>query len=269
MGKIIISESQYMKVKQNLIEAAINESLLNEQTYKLDPKKYTLKTEQQTTAYNSERKEGLTVIGGITYVPTQRGNLTGKGEIEYANSGGFKKTTTTITFMCKTAQIHADGEYYDVYDTDPNLKGLQELCKSLKNKRKSYGIQQTAGEGVKGYTQKYSYPLKSKDGNKTILIPAKTGYTAKKDQDGNEGATFKLDVASFGWFGCKSKSFYIDKVLYVDEKGWLTNNLSKSVCSASTGEPKVKPKGKKVVSGTGGRNNINQDSIVLDMLNYV
>ena len=262
MGKIIISESQYKKVKSILIESAINESLLNEETYKL-------KTNQQTTAYNSERKEGLTVSGGITYVPTQRGNLTGKGEIEYANSGGFKKTTTTINFMCKTDQIHADGEYYDVYDTDHNLKGLQELCKSLKNKRKSYGVQQTPGEKVIGYTQQKTYILKSKDGNKSKTIPAKTGYTAKTDKKGNQGATFKLGPISFGWFDCKSKSFYIDKVLYADEKEWLTNNLSNSVCSASTGEPKVKPKGKKVVSGTGGRNNINQDSIVLDMLNYV
>jgi hypothetical protein len=226
MRKLILTERQYNNIKNVLIENAINKSLLNEESYTLDTKKYSLTTNDFTDVKGGEIK----VIGGITYVPTQRGNLTAKGEIEYKNSGSRKKTT--INFICANNKINTDGKYYDVLSNDTTLKGFQDLCKSLKNKKDFYGIQQTGG-AVKGYTQQNTYTLKSKDGKKTITIPAKTGYTAKTDQKGNEGATFKLGPTIFGWFGCKSKSFFINKVLYIDEKGGLVNNLSKSVCGGS------------------------------------
>jgi hypothetical protein len=120
-----------------------------------------------------------------------------------------------------TKKIHADGNYYDIhYLMILIYQGFEKLCKSLENKKDFYGIQQTGG-AVKGYTQQNTYTLKSKDGKKTITIPAKTGYTAKTDQKGNEGATFKLGPTIFGWFGCKSKSFFVNKVLYIDEKGGI------------------------------------------------
>lgn len=227
MGKIIISESQYRKVKQNLIENAINKSLLNEQAYNLDAKKYSLKANDYTDVSNGEIK----VLGNVTYVPTQRGNLTTKGEIEYKNSGSRKKTT--INYICANNKFNIDGKYYDIVTNDSVLPGFKQLCESLKKKKDYYGIQQTGG-AVKGYTQQNTYTLKSKDGKKTITIPKNTGYTAKTDQKGNQGATFKLGPTIFGWFGCNAKSFFVDKVLYFDEKGLLVNNLSKSVCGGST-----------------------------------
>ena len=270
MGKIIISERQYRKVRKNLIENAINKSLLNEEAYTLDTKKYSLTTNDLTNVKDGKIK----VIGGITYVPTQRGNLTAKGDIEYIDSGVRKKTT--INFICANNKINADGNYYDLWPSEPTLKGFQDLCKSLKNKKDFYGIQQTGG-AVKGYTQQNTYTLKSKDGKKTITIPKNTGYTAKTDQKGNEGATFKLGPTIFGWFGCKTKSFFVNKVLYVDEKGALVNNLSKSVCGGSEVLP---PKdvsndpSKKVIGGGGsgsgsGSGSGTSQSQTYDFENYI
>ena len=130
MGKIIISESQYKKVKSILIENAINESLLNEEAYTLDTKKYSLKTNDYTDVSGGEIK----VIGGITYVPTQRGNLSAKGEIEYTNSGARKKTT--INFICANNKINADGKYYDVNSSDSTFEGFKKLCETVKKVKK-------------------------------------------------------------------------------------------------------------------------------------
>jgi hypothetical protein len=262
MGKIIISESQYKKVKSILIENAINEA-----AYGFNPKKYSLKTVNYTTAYDG--KDTIKVIGGVTYTPTQRGNLSGKGEFELETSGVRKKTT--INFICGNNKLNIDGKYYDVVSGDQTLQGFKQLCEAVKKvKKDSYGVQQTGGD-VKGYSQQTTYTLKSKDGKKTITIPEKTGYTAKKDQKGNEGATFKLGPTIFGWFGCKSKNFFINKVLYVDEKGGLVTNLSKSVCGASTVEPKkeLNTKVDKVVGSAGGQKLASQDTVVSDMSNYV
>ena len=112
------------------------------------------------------------------------------------------------------------------------------MCETLKKKKKgSYGVEQSPGKSVQGYTQANNYTLKSKDGQKTITIPAKTGYTFKKDKKGNAGATFKLGPTIFGWFGCKSKSFFIDKVIYKDEKNFLADAISKALCGASSSTP--------------------------------
>jgi hypothetical protein len=235
-------------------------SLLNEASYTLDTKKYTLTTNDYTDANRMENGNNnpIKVIGGITYTPTQRGNLSAQGEIEYTNSGSRKKTT--INFICANNKINADGQYYDVMRNDSTLAGFQKLCETTKKMKKdSYGIQQTGG-AVKGYSQQNVYTLTSKDGKKTITIPKGTGYTAKKDSKGNEGATFRIGPTIFGWFGCKSKTFFIDKVLYIDEKGTLSNNISNAVCVVKTNQPQkdTKPlnskegQQKNVISGGGG-----------------
>jgi hypothetical protein len=236
MGKIILTETQYKRFKSILIENVINQTLLNESDrYTLDTKKYTLKTNVYTTAYGDE--DNIDVLGGITFIPTQKGNLTAQGEFEFKTSKVRKKAT--INFICSNNKFNIEGKYYDVSSSNFTLEGFKKLCEALKkNKKDFYGIQQTGG-AVKGYTQQQSYTLKSKDG-KEITIPKNTGYTGKKDQKGNDGATFKLGPVSFGWFGCKSKTFFIDKVLYKDEKGFLANNISKAVCggTATKEEPK-------------------------------
>jgi hypothetical protein len=234
MGKIILTETQYKRFKSILIENAINQTLLNEAAYTLDTKKYTLKTNDYSDVSGGKIK----IIGGATYTPTQKGNLTAQGEVEYTQSGSRKKTT--IIYVCANNKFYVDKDYYDILGNDTTLEGFEKLCETLKKTKKdSYGIQQTGG-AVKGYSQQNNYILKSKDGSKTITIPKGTGYTGKKDQKGNDGATFKLGPVSFGWFGCKSKTFFIDKVLYKDEKGFLVNNISNAVCGgpATKEEPK-------------------------------
>jgi hypothetical protein len=267
MGKIIITENQYKRFKSILIENAINESLLNEQAYTIDDKKYTLKTNDLTDVMGGAIK----VIGGALYKPTQRGNLSAQGEIEYTNSGSRKKTT--INFICANNKINADGQYYDVMRNDSTLAGFQKLCETTKKMKKdSYGIQQTGG-AVKGYSQQNVYTLTSKDGKKTITIPKGTGYTAKKDSKGNEGATFRIGPTIFGWFGCKSKTFFIDKVLYVDKLGTLVTNLSKSVCGTSSEPTKQQSssnQGQQKSSNTsGGQNIASQPPIASEFANYV
>jgi len=226
MGKIVLNEMQYNRLKNILIENAIDRSLLNEEAYTLDTKKFTLKTNDYTDVKSRE----IRIIGNVTYTPTQKGNLMANGEIEYEKSGNRKKTK--VYYMCNNNKFKVENKFYEIPTNDSTLEGFTKLCETLKkNKKDFYGIQQTGG-AVKGYIQQIDYTLKSKDGKKTITIPKRTGYTGKKDQKGNEGATFTLGPTSFGWFGCKSKNFFIDKVLYKDEKGALANNISSAICGS-------------------------------------
>jgi hypothetical protein len=216
--------------------------ILNEQeAYKIDKNALTLTLNNKVEVQNRE----VELIGGLTFKPTQKGNLGAYGEVEFTQSGQRKKTS--IFYICPNKKLYVDQKYYDILGSDSSRVGFQSLCETLKKKRKgSYGVEQSPGKSVQGYTQANNYTLKSKDGQKTITIPAKTGYTSKKDKKGNAGATFKLGPTIFGWFGCKSKSFFIDKVIYKDEKNFLADAISKALCGASsstqapTDSPQVK-----------------------------
>lgn len=204
--------------------------ILNEQeAYKIDKNALTLTLNNKVEVQNRE----VELIGGLTFKPTQKGNLGAYGEVEFTQSGQRKKTS--IFYICPNNKLYVDKKYYDILRIDSSREGFQSLCETLKKKRKgSYGVEQSPGKSVQGYTQANNYTLKSKDGKKTITIPAKTGYTSKKDKKGNDGATFKLGPTIFGWFGCKSKSFFIDKVIYKDEKNFLADAISKALCGASS-----------------------------------
>ena len=207
--------------------------ILNEQeAYKIDKNALTLTLNNKVQVQNRE----VELIGGLTFKPTQKGNLGAYGEVEFTQSGQRKKTS--IFYICPNKKLYVDQKYYDILGSDSSRVGFQSLCETLKKKRKgSYGVEQSPGKSVQGYTQANNYTLKSKDGQKTITIPAKTGYTSKKDKKGNAGATFKLGPTIFGWFGCKSKSFFIDKVIYKDEKNFLADAISKALCGASSSTP--------------------------------
>lgn len=230
----------------NIHESATKNQYLNvilneEEAYKIDKNALTLTLNNKVEVQNRE----VELIGGLTFKPTQKGNLGAYGEVEFTQSGQRKKTS--IFYICPNKKLYVDQKYYDILGSDSSRVGFQSLCETLKKKRKgSYGVEQSPGKSVQGYTQANNYTLKSKDGKKTITIPAKTGYTFKKDKKGNAGATFKLGPTIFGWFGCKSKSFFIDKVIYKDEKNFLADAISKALCGASsstqapTDSPQVK-----------------------------
>ena len=150
MGKIILTETQYKRFKSILIENVINQTLLNEAAYTLDTKKYSLKTNDYSDVSGGKIK----IIGGATYTPTQKGNLTAQGEVEYTQSGSRKKTT--IIYVCANNKFYVDKDYYDILGNDTTLEGFETLCEKLKNKKDFYGIQQTGG-AVKGYTQQQNY----------------------------------------------------------------------------------------------------------------
>jgi len=79
----------------------------------------------------------------------------------------------------------------------------------------------------KSYTQQNDNIISS-DSGKSLTIPKGTTYTYKV---GKQGASFKLGN-SWGWFGCQSKTFQVENVKYRDQKGYLTNNIVKTICGA-------------------------------------
>lgn len=229
-----IHESATKKQYLNVLLSEENKEFINENEKYYTLNKNNLTLTLKNKVQTSDRK--VEVIGGTTFKPTQKGNLGAYGEVEFTGSGQRKKTS--IFYICSNKKLYIDKDYYNILPSDSSRDGFIELCETLKKKKKdSYGVQQTPGKAVQGYTQGNNYTLKSKDGAKTITIPAKTGYTAKKDKKGNDGATFKLGPTIFGWFGCKSKSFFINKVIYKDEKNFLANNISKALCGTSSVTP--------------------------------
>ncbi len=220
------TKNQYLNVLLNEEDKELISE--NSDAYTIDKNNLILKTNKKTQVLNGN----FVVLGGITFKPTQKGNLGGYGEIEFTDTGERKKTS--IYYICSNKKLYVDKQYWSIYTGSWTRDGFIELCDTLKKKKKSsYGVEQTPGKSVQGYTQAKNYTLKSKDGKQSITIPAKTGYTFKKDKKGNPGATFKLGPTIFGWFGCKSKNFFINNVLYKDEKAFLANNISNAVCGTS------------------------------------
>lgn len=252
MGKIILSERQYSRLKNIIIESALEQTLVNEQK-----ETYTLKVDE----FLQTRDGKFKVIGGTEYKPTIKGNLSTQTEVEDLVSGQRKKTK--VTFVCSSNKLYIDNKFYDIY-RDKNQTKLEELCKKIKTMKKdAYGAESVGGGS--SYTQKNNYKLKSKDG-KTIEIPKGTGYSAKPDKN---GAAFKIGPTIYGWFGCESNVFIIDKVKYKDESGVLAKNISSVLCKKTT-KPEVKTdKSVTPVSTTVQPKLAQVDDVLTDFQNYV
>jgi hypothetical protein len=251
MGKIILNETQYSRIKNILIENAINKSLLNEQT---DNFSYTVKSEK--VAFENAVDPGLPelmIYKGAKFVPDNKGNIIAKtsfnfadtlsGDIAYSPESdlGFvdsdkdiKRYTyqDNVIYVCGKGKFKAPSkskfEYFAEDSPAPELvKELNKLCQKAKSQKSSYGAESVGGG--KSYSQKFNYVLKSDKGT-NLTIPKGTGYSFK---EGKNGASFRLPGNKFGWFGCLSKVFQVDGVKYKDEKGALAGNISKAICGST------------------------------------
>lgn len=251
MGKIILNETQYSRIKNILIENAINKSLLNEQT---DNFSYTVKSEK--VAFENAVDSGLPelmIYKGAKFAPDNKGNVVAKtsfnfadtlsGDIAYSpdqdlgfagNDEEVKRYTyqDNVIYVCGKGKFKAPSrskfEYFAEDSPAPELaKELNKLCQKAKSQKSSYGAESVGGG--KSYSQKFNYVLKSDKGT-SLTIPKGTGYSSKESKN---GASFRLPGNKFGWFGCLSKIFQVDGVKYKDEKGALANNISKAICGST------------------------------------
>jgi hypothetical protein len=275
MGKIIISESQYQKVKQVLIETAIKRQL-NEDAYAMDSKNlaFTLK---DWAGVNGGQ---IQILGGSTFKPTgTKGNLLAtNAQVKNVQAGGTiaKKN---VYYVCGNNKFYVDKVYYDISSGDTTKDGFIKFCETVKKMKKDYYGAESVGGGA-SYTQTNDRIVKTKDG-KTFKIPAKTGYTAKPEK---KGVIFKVGPNNFGWFGCESKVFAINKLKYTDADGALANKLVKTLCTSSSSNnssdnssdnssnnsSQTQQPGNNVGgSGSGGSGSVASSSVVSDMANYV
>ena len=326
----MISESQYKKVKQALIENAINKSLLNEIGLggENEPN-YDISTPTNTTPVktntnkptnsgdlsytvqskevffenaNNSRYPELKIFKGAKFTPifkdkTFMGKLMTTTKMQWAVSESwigwiagqaagevvpkwnsddneelmdynnkYSTRTEKIYFNCETSRFTvptASPEPYFGEDAPaPQLvKELKNLCQRAKTSKSSYGSD--AVGGGKSYNQKNNYTLKSKDG-KTLIIPAKTGYSFKPE---NKGASFRLGN-KFGWFSCTSKTFKVDGVIYLDDKKYLSNELAKSLCGTTSKVVPDKIEGTSKGSGASGSTSSSSE-LIADFQNYI
>lgn len=269
MGKLIITENQYNKLKDLIIEGAINESLLNEQ---IDNFSYTVHSGKVSfeNVENSNLPE-LQIYKGAKFVSDGKGNLitttkfnfgdTQSGDIAYSpdSAVGFVDSDEDIPrytyqdkviYSCKkgkfTAPSRSKYQYFAEDSPAPELVGeLGKLCqraKSQKDPSKGFGAEAVGGGS--GYTQKYDQNVKN-DKGEVIKIPKNTGYVSK---NGGTGASFRVGN-QYGWFDCKAKNFIINKVRYANSV--LADHIGKSLCQGTvTPTPSVGGGGSPSVGGS-------------------
>lgn len=282
MGKIIISESQYRKVKQALIENAINFKSLG-----IDEKNGTLTLQETVEAENAQgsTRDELKLFKGAVFKIGQNfasnGILVSNTKIQMVGSlsggAGSAPRKSTVHYYCKTGKFNIPGlpdTYYIEKDTVEKitiLGGFRGLCQLGKNPQVS--TQGRAGQIA--YNSKNPAQLTGKkDQTKKLTIPANTPFSFNSAKN---GVGFKVNYQN-GWFDCKTATFVINGVHYTSK--FLADALSKNLCKASvsvqTSPSAVVDSGQKVVnspqtvSGGGGSGKLaNQNPIVSDMANYI
>lgn len=245
MRKLILTENQYGRLKNLIIESEITKSFLIEQNVTIDNKKGFVTLNKDLT-FKAEGNTQIDILGNNAKLyPTSKGNVGGKVmyKVHRVGSPGPKNYgENKVYFMCKTNQLTMGTITHNI--TDKNL--VKEICKSVdikKNLSTTFGV--GAVGGGSGYTQKYDQKIKSDTGSE-LTIPKETGYAPKKD---NSGASFRVGN-SYGWFDCKTKNFVIDKVKYTNQV--LADHISKSLCKTTEtiDTPNV---GGNVLPGGGGK----------------
>ena len=304
MGKIIISESQYRKVKQALIESAISKTLINEdesgsnnQTSQVDPKTLGIDTKNGTltlqndifaeNAQGSTRDELKLYKGAVFKIGqnfASNGILVSNTKIQMVGSlsggAGSAPRKSTVHYYCKKGKFNIPGlpdsyfiEKNDSTEGDNAQKGLNKLCQLGKNPQVS--TQGRAGQTT--YNSKNPAQLTGKkDQTKKLTIPANTAFSFNSDKN---GVGFKLNYQN-GWFDCKTATFVINSVQYNSK--FLADALTKNLCkssnnssnnssdNSSNNSSQTQQPGNNVGgSGSGGGGPVASSSVVSDMANYV
>jgi hypothetical protein len=286
MGKIIITENQYTKIKNFLIEGEISKSFITEEAdYKdlgINPQNGTLTVQNTFSAENAQAsgRDELKLFKGAVFKVGQNfssnGILVANTKIQMvgtiAGGAGSAPRQSQVHYYCKTGKFNIPGtpdSYYVEKNTVENIATLgafTALCKLGKNPQAS--TQSTAGQTT--YNSKNpAQLLGKKDQTKKMTIPANTAFSYNSAKN---GIGFKVNYQN-GWFDCKSSTFVINSVQYTSK--FLADALSKNLCKTSTVEPQKEPKtelgkgNQTSYDGGGGQKLATQNSIVSDMANYV
>lgn len=291
MGKIIISESQYRKVKQALIESVIstldeqkNRRIINEMS---DDEK--INAESVGKKMNREGRlacDTKNVLNCTEYIYPQLSKLKTSDQILHSAKflkekdwGKFFQQITAsieirgneqIGMMNKISNIFkvAGGTMTFKKKTDENgditLNPWSIVLKTVpgggNSQKLSLGAE-TVGGGLV-YHQKNNYNIKSDKGT-VLTIPKGAPYSYKKDK---KGASFNTGN-KFGWFNCIDKTFLVDKVKYKDEKGFLVSALTSNLCN--TGSSSKDNQNNKVQVDRSQQPSVASNTVVSDMANYV
>lgn len=243
MRKIIISESQYSKIKNILIENAISEQSQEKVDYTklgIDPKNGTLTLSSDLRFENAQdqMRNELKMFKGAVFKAGSNFGSTGilvsktNYQMVKTRSGGQASGTKKgdIHYYCKTGKFNISGEK-DTYFNEAGFfkKSFNAMCSLAKNPQVS-----SQGKGGLVYNSKNPAQLIGvKDNKKVFTIPANTAFTFNPSKNVVE---FKSNFKD-GLYDCKTATFIIEKVGYGSK--FLAEMLSKNLCKTSVEKQKV------------------------------
>jgi hypothetical protein len=289
MGKIVLNETQYKRLQNILIENVINEENVYAEAAKktIADNKFFINPRTVTApgtngGFKLKFFKGIKFVeGNYPYLKTER-----KATIQFAGGANRVGSTTkaNIFYNCKTGKLFVkDIENPDLsemhgfeqtkktfYVNDEKLtrESFKIVCQNIKKvgTKDVEKINQGGGgeEGKKTYTQdkdeklKYNTPQDVFFGGikrvvTDLTIPKGTIYKSLPEKN---GVSFKIKDGNnvlFGWFGCKSKKFSVNKIPLTDEKQVLTKKLVSELCKVvDSNKEEIIPQDPAVYAGGGG-----------------
>jgi len=250
MGKIIITENQYTKIKNYLIESEIFKTLINEdvnfKTLGINPQNGTLTVQNTFSAENAQAsgRDELKLFKGAVFKVGQNfssnGILVANTKIQMvgtiAGGAGTAPRQSQVHYYCKTGKFNIPGtpdSYYVEKNTVENIAVLgafTALCKLGKNPQAP--TQGTAGQT--NYNSKNPAELiGKKDQTKKIIIPANTAFSYNSTKN---GVGFKVNYQN-GWYDCKTATFGVNNIQYTSK--FLADALSKNLCKTTAAPQSV------------------------------
>jgi hypothetical protein len=292
MGKIVLNETQYKKLRNILVENVINEENAYAEAAKqtIADNKFFI-TQQTVTAPGTNGGFKLKFFKGVKFVEGNDPYLKTekKATIQFTDSFNNPGSTTkaNIFYNCKTGKLflkdieepglsemhgfEQSKKTFYINDEKLTRESFKIVCQNIKKvgTKDVEKINQGGGgeDGKKTYEQAYDQKLKYNTpqevyfgGTKRmvtdLIIPAKTIYTSLPEKN---AVSFKFkngNKMSFGWFGCKSKKFSVDKIPLTDEKQALTKKLVSELCKVvDSNKDEIIPQHQVVYKGGGGSEN--------------
>jgi len=292
MGKIVLNETQYKRLQNILVENVINEENAYAEAAKqtIADNKFFI-TQQTVTAPGTSGGFKLKFFKGVKFVEGNDPYLKTEKKATIQFTDEFNNTGSTtkanIFYNCKTGKLflkdieepglsemhgfeQSKKTFYinDEKLTKESFKIVCQNIKKVKTKDTEKINQGGGGEGdKKTYKQEYDQTLKydtpqevNVNGYKMkftdFKIPAKTIYTYLPEKNGVSFNIKTKDKTLFGWFGCKSKKFSVNKIPLTDEKQALTKKLVSELCKVvDSKKEEIIPQHQVVYKGGGGSEN--------------
>lgn len=246
MRKLILTEKQYGKLKNLIIESEITKSFLIEQNFSIDRKLLMEKSYAITL-----KKRGGNNSGGLPAKDTiiKLKEKTYNADLVEFEADFKSGESWEVSFDCKTPDImtlsgfQVGGTEYRVDEKFKNL--VKWYCKGKPKKEQKDPEKINQGGGGEGdkktYTQEYEQTLKYKSSINNqmvdLKIPKDTIYKSIPEKNGVSFSVKTSGKPINGWFGCKSKKFIINKSPATDEKQGLTKKLVEKLCVKDSSTP--------------------------------